>query len=41
MSAVGRLRARQTYERELAGEKSDGTAEKLNAWFNEFLDKMP
>ena len=41
MSAVGRLRARQTYERELAGEKSDVTAEKLNAWFNEFLDKMP
>jgi len=40
LSAVGRLRAKEEYERQLRGEKKDETAEKMNAWFKDFMDRM-
>jgi len=40
LSAVGRLRAKEEYERQRNGEKKDETAEKMNAWFKDFMDRM-
>jgi len=37
LSAVGRLRAQQAWQREASGAAPDDTADKLNKWFGNFL----